>query len=204
MSVGVVAFLALIGTAGVAGLSVTPATAGANPVNLIANGSFESLAKQTTTFFPVYSGDFATINDWTVDTPSIYGEARSSVDVTSSRYWNAEDGNYSIDLAGSSKAPGGIYQDVTTTPGVEYSLSFWSAVNGDEKAGIKHTMGVSVNGTAVDKVKAVSVGRPLKWVQNTVTFTASSTTSRDRVRRHHDDGRPSRAHARQRVAGCCA
>ncbi len=38
-------------------------------------------------------------------------------------------------------------------------------------------MGVSVNGSPVDTVTAVGVGRPLQWVQNTVTFTASSATS---------------------------
>ncbi len=178
ISVGVVSLLAVVGTACVAGLSVAPSAAGASPVNLIQNGSFETVARSTTTFYPVYSGDSTTISDWTSTTPPIFGEVRSSVDVTGNHYWKAEDGKYSIDLAGSSNAPGGIYQDVTTTPGVEYSLSFWSAVNGYQKPGKKHTMGVSVNGSSVDTVKAVGVGLPLDWVQNTVTFTASSPDSR--------------------------
>ncbi len=99
------------------------------------------------------------------------------MDVVSTQYWNAEHGKYSIDLAGSTGVPGGLYQDVTTTTGEEYTLSFWSAVNGDQKPGFTHTMDVSVNGSAVDTVQAVGVGRPLDWVQNTVTFIASSTTS---------------------------
>jgi choice-of-anchor C domain-containing protein len=177
ISVGVVAILAGIGSVTALGVAVGTTTAGANPDNLILNPSFESVATPTTTFEAVVAGNSTTISDWTVFTPAIYGDRRGSVDVTSKDYWNAEDGNYSIDLAGSSRAPGGIYQNVATTPGVEYSLSFWSAVNGDEKPGMKHTMGVSVNGSALDKVKAVGVGRPLHWVQNTATFFASSSTS---------------------------
>ncbi len=176
ISVGVVAILAVIGSAAV-GISVAATTAAASPVNLIQNGSFESVATPTTTFETVPAGNSTTISDWTVFTPAIYGESPGSVDLTSNDYWNAEDGNYSIDLAGSTHAPGGVYQNVSTTPGVEYSLSFWSAVNGDEKPGMKHTMAVSVNGSALDKVKAVGVGRPLHWVQNTATFFATSSTS---------------------------
>ncbi len=202
--VGLAGLLAVTGSATAVGLSVAPTTATAAPVNLIQNGSFETVAKQTTVFERVLAGDSTFISNWTVVTPSIYGDRLGSVDVTSNQYWNAEDGNYSIDLAGTSTAPGGLYQDVATTAGVEYSLSFWSAVNGDEKPGIKHTMGVSVNGSAVDKVKAVSVGRPLQWVQNTVTFTASSNTSRIEFDDTHAQGSPSGTHPRQRVAHRCA
>ena len=155
---------------------MAPAAAGADPSNLIQNGTFGSVAPPTSTFEGVDAGNSTTISDWTVVTPSIY-EGTGSVDVVSKHYWNAETGKYSIDLAGSTHVPGGIYQDVATTPGVEYSLSFWSAVNGYEKPGIKHTMDVTVNGSELDTVKAKSVGRPLDWVQNTATFFASSATS---------------------------
>jgi choice-of-anchor C domain-containing protein len=175
--VGTAAVFAVISGATVAGMSVAPTSAGASPpTNLIQNGSFESVAQQTTSFVRVNAGSSA-ISDWTVFTPSIYEGDGGSVDYTASSYFVAEDGNYSIDLAGSSRTPGGVAQSVATTPGVEYSLSFWSAVNGKEKPGIKHIMKVSVNGSALDRVKAVSVGPNLNWVQNTATFTASSTSS---------------------------
>ena len=177
VGVGVVA-LALMGTAALVGVSTAATTAGGTPVNLIQNGSFENIAGSTTSFLTVDAGDSTTINDWTVVTPSVYGGGGGSVDVVSNDYWNAEDGNYSIDLAGTTGVPGGLYQDVATTPGVEYSLSFYSAVNGDESPGNNHTMGVTVNGTTVDTVQAVGQGRPLVWVPNTVTFTATSATSR--------------------------
>ncbi len=177
LRVGVVA-LALMGTTTLVGISVVPATSGANPLNLIQNGNFSAINGVTSTLLTVRAGDSTTIHDWTVVTPSTYPGGGGSVDVVSKYYWNAERGKYSIDLAGSTGVPGGLYQDVATTPGETYSLSFWSAVNGDQKPGTSHTMDVSVDGTAVDTVQAVGVGRPLNWVQNTTTFTASSATSR--------------------------
>jgi choice-of-anchor C domain-containing protein len=178
VSVGVVAVLAVVGSAAAVGVSVAPVMASATPVNLVQNGSFETVAKQTTTFESVPAGNSTAISDWTVVTPALYSDSgRSSVDITSKRYFNAEDGKYSIDLAGSTGTPGGIYQSVATTPGVEYSLSFWSGVNGYQKPGKKHSMAVSVNGSSLDTVQAVSAGLPVNWVENTVTFIASSTTS---------------------------
>ena len=169
--------LALMGTATVVGVSVVPTTAGAVPVNLIQNGNFEAVSQSTSTFLTVRTGDSSTISNWTVVTPSRYSGV-GSVDLVSKHYWNAEAGKYSIDLAGSTGVPGGLFQNVTTTTGEMYSLSFWSAINGQESPGVHHKMGVTVNGSPVDTVRAVSVGRLLDWVQNTVTFTASSTTSR--------------------------
>jgi choice-of-anchor C domain-containing protein len=170
--------LALMGTTTLVGLSVTAAPAHAAPVNLVQNGSFETLAEPTSSYLTVPAGDSSTISDWTVVTPSTYSGGGGSVDVVSNSYWNAEDGNYSIDLAGTTGVPGGLYQNVATTPGVQYSLSFWTAINGDEAPDNSHTIGISVNGTTVDTVQAVGVGRPLDWVQRTVAFTASSTTSK--------------------------
>ncbi len=184
--VGSVALLALMGTLTLAGATLGSVPAGADSGNLIQNGNFETVSSATSSYLPVFTGGASTIQGWTVFTPSIYS-GRGSVDVTSTHYWNAQDGQYSIDLAGTSASPGGIYQNVTTTPGVEYSLSFWSAVNGDETPHVSHTMGVTVSGLdaannveavdAADTVTASSVGRPLKWVQNAVTFTASSAST---------------------------
>ncbi len=174
LRLGVMALGTVIGT--VVWASVAPVATGADPANLIQNGSFNSVAAPTSTYEAADAGNSTTISDWTVVTPPIY-EGTGSVDVVSKHYWNAEQGKYSIDLAGSTGVPGGIYQDVATTPGVEYSLSFWSAVNGYEKPGIKHKMDVTVNGSELDTVKATGVGRPVDWVQNTATFFASSATS---------------------------
>ena len=140
---------------------MAPMTATATPAQSHPERELRERRQQTKTFVSVPAGNSTTISDWTVVTPALYSDSgRGSVDLTSKHYFNAEDGKYSIDLAGSTGVPGGVYQNVATTPGVEYSLTFWSGVNGDEKPGMKHTMAVSVNGSALDTVKAVSVGLP--------------------------------------------
>jgi len=164
-----------MGAATIIGISAAPAVAGAAPVNLIQNGNFVP-ATPTTGYETPLVGDSSTISPWTVD-----GATGGSVDVVSSSYWtNVSNAPYSIDLAGSTGVPGGVSQIVTTTPGVEYQLSFWSAVNGDEAAGNSHTTSVYVNGSLVKTVTTVGTGNKssLGWVQSTVNFTASSTSSK--------------------------
>lgn len=176
--VSAVALLVIVGIASLVGMSVVPRSTGADPTNLLTNGSFETTPTPTTSFITVLAGDTTTIPGWTVVTPSVYGGEGGSVDLKSNNYWNAEDGNYSIDLAGSTGTPGGLYQDVPTTVGAQYSLSYWSAVNGDEAPGSTHTLDVTIDGVVVAQVQAVGVGRPLDWVQHTVTVTATTTSTR--------------------------
>jgi hypothetical protein len=169
---------------------LTPATVSAGPPppsgNLILNANFETIPTvpvPTGGYLTVDAGDSTTIPHWTVVTPASYtGSNVGSVDVVSTSYngWECQGGSANcIDLAGTTEAPGGLFQQVTTTPGEEYSLSFESAVNGDESTtdGVTHTLGVTVNGSTIDTVQAVPASTPLKWVSNTITFTATSTTS---------------------------
>ncbi len=169
-----------LGAVSVAVLAV-PAAA-ANPpapsANLLTNGDFETTTTPTTSFLPVLAGDSTTLPGWTVVTPSFYGGSNGSIDLISSNYWNPEHGNYSIDLAGSTGTPGGVYQDVPTVSGGQYALTYWSAVNGDEGPGNTHSIDVTFDGTVVATVQEVGVGRPLVWAQHTVTVTADSTSSR--------------------------
>jgi choice-of-anchor C domain-containing protein len=172
------ALLATICVASLAGITVSSTTAGADPVNLLTNGDFETTPTPTTSFLPVLSGDSTTLPGWTVTTPSTYGGSNGSIDLISANYWNPEHGNYSIDLAGTSGTPGGVYQDVATVQGAQYLLSYWSAVNGDEAPGTTHMLNVTFDGTVVATIQEAGVGRPLVWVQHTITVTADSTTSR--------------------------
>ena len=134
----------------------------------------------------VVAGDSTTIAGWTVVTPSTYeGPNVGSVDIVADTYstvpgkeWNAQDGHYSVDLAGTTGAPGGIYQDVPTTVGATYTLSYYTAVNGDESPGTSHTLTVNVTGQSPVNVTAVGVGEPLDWVLNTATVVATSSTTR--------------------------
>lgn len=185
--------LAILGTTtltGVAGIASESAPAGADPTNLVANGSFETLPSGTALpgsgYQPVTAGGSTTIPGWTVVTPSSYsGSNVGSVDVVSDTYstvpgsnWNAEDGHYSIDLAGTTQAPGGLYQDVPTTVGATYTLSYWTAVNGDEAPGTNHTVTVSVTGQNPISINAAGVGEPLAWVSHSTTIVATSSTTR--------------------------
>jgi choice-of-anchor C domain-containing protein len=173
------AVLPIVGLATLVGTSVAPQVAGADPaVNVVTNGSFETTTAPTSSYSTVLAGDSTTVPGWTVVTPSKYGTSGGSVDLTANAYWNAEDGNYSIDLAGTSAAPGGIYQNVPTTPDVQYTLTYWTGVNGDETPGNTHTMNVVVGGTTVASVQSVGVGKPLHWVQQSAVVTATSSSTR--------------------------
>ncbi len=174
------ALLPIAGLATFAGTSVLAQGAAADSPNLITNGSFETTTAPTSSYSTVLAGDSTTIPGWTVVTPSLYGASGGSVDLTAATYnnWGAQDGNYSIDLAGTSSEPGGLYQDVPTTPGVEYSLTYWTAVNGDQAPNQAHTMNVVVGGVTVATVQALSAGAPLQWVPQTTTVTATSSTTR--------------------------
>jgi Protein of unknown function (DUF642) len=188
-------FASALVTFGIGGgvfLLVPATTAGAAfSGGLIANGDFATPSVTAGDYLTVDAGA-TTISGWTVVTPSMYGGSGGSVDVVSSSYngWGCQDGSSNcIDLAGTSSEPGGLYQNVSTTPGEEYSLSFGSAVNGDEPEGISNTMDVTVSdvsggpgGTvdgvdATDTVTATSAGNgnPLNWEeQGPITFIAGA------------------------------
>jgi Protein of unknown function (DUF642) len=183
------ALLPLVGLATFLGTSVVSQAAGGDPVppvNLVTNGDFGATTAPTNSYSTVLAGDpttaAATIPGWTVVTPSIYAPLVGSVDLVSADYnnWGAQgDSSYSIDLGGTSGAAGGIYQNVPTTPGLEYLLKFFTAVNGDQVQGQSHLMGVVVGDTSLPQIQALSAGtgNPLQWVPQTYQFTATSSST---------------------------
>ena len=104
-----------------AGLAASPAHASAN---LLSNGSFED---------PIVGGGFVTVGSpgsmgaWSVDS--------GSIDHIGS-YWQAADGNQSVDMSGNSD--GKISQTVNTSAGLQYELSWWEAGNNDGGNVVKH------------------------------------------------------------------
>lgn len=88
--------------------------------NLITNGSFEQGYLPGGRDYTVYAPNSTTITGWTV--------SDGSVDYIG-WYWQAAEGNRSLDLSGFSL--GTIYQDFPTTPGTEYFVRFALAGNPD-------------------------------------------------------------------------
>jgi choice-of-anchor C domain-containing protein len=137
----------------------TPATA-AGP-NLLTNGSFET---------PVAGSPFQTVGSgnnfggWSVDS--------GSIDVING-YWNAEDGNQSLDMSGLD--PGTISQSVNTFAGQRYELSFWMAGNTDNGNQVKQLESL-INGNVLAVSSFDTAGKSannMGWQQYSYDFTAA-------------------------------
>jgi len=99
-------------------LALGAASAHADLINLISNGSFEDGAKKIGRFVTVKPQE-ATITDWRVTS--------GTVDYIGT-YWQASDGNRSIDLTGTPDN-GTLATTFTTTPGITYKVLFDLAGN---------------------------------------------------------------------------
>jgi len=138
------------------------------PGNLVVNGGFELPSDGSSTYIE-YAGGSTAIPGWTV--------GGNSVDVTSTSYWEADQGTQSLDLAGS--APGSVTQTVATTPGATYTLSWALAGNTNCGASVK-TMDVGWNGTVVDAPTFDTTGHSnssMGYVDEQVTVTATGPSS---------------------------
>ena len=93
-------------------ISIFPFTISAQ----IVNGSFEDPEVPVNGFFYFPGG--STIPGWTIG-GSGYG---AGIEVTHTSYWQASNGNNSVDLIGI--YPGSISQDIPTFTGVTYTVSF--------------------------------------------------------------------------------
>ena len=150
--------------------------------DIVANGLFKVTGHAQTTLtannLVTEDAGSTTLPGWTVFTPSVYS-GLGSIDVENYLYWNSVQGktDNSVTLAGTSAAPGGISQTVATIPGLQYTLVFWTAVNGDETPGVTHTCTVSVDGTSIAVIQQASASRPVQWKKQTYQITATSTTT---------------------------
>ncbi|KPA18894.1 conserved hypothetical protein, secreted [Candidatus Magnetomorum sp. HK-1] len=98
-------------------LTLTNITNAQNLIDLangVGSGSFE-LGEFADQNYVILSKDSTVIKGWTVET--------ESVDWVKYSYWNAADGNYSIDLNGDFVS-GCIYTTVPTVRGEKYNVSF--------------------------------------------------------------------------------
>lgn len=108
--------------AALSALTLASASLGAQ----VSDGSFEN--GSATSPYQTYSQG-QTFGAWTVGTGNV---AVQTVDLING-YWTAKDGVKSVDLNGTS--PGSVFQNIMTTSGQTYNLSFWMAGNDDASAG---------------------------------------------------------------------
>jgi hypothetical protein len=153
----------LIGAIALLGAAVAPA-------NLVVNGDFEvpqTLDAASTGFIVVATGDNTSISGWT--SGGRFGDI--SVDIVSSigfPSYPAYTGTQMIDLAGT-PGPGAINQDVATSIGTKYILTFATSSNGGPNA-----LEVYWEGVLLDTVATPTLGT---WTTHSYVVTASTTAS---------------------------
>jgi choice-of-anchor C domain-containing protein len=147
--------------------AVVPVAAHAN---LISNGTFAAPGCASSTFCE-YNGGSTSITGWTV--------TGSSVDLITG-YWQAPPGGgNSVDLDGAGQ--GGVASSsFSSNNGSQYELTFDLSGNPDGNLG-PHTVQVDIDGTIQDftfdtAAEANSKG-DMKWVQESMIFTANTTLS---------------------------
>jgi choice-of-anchor C domain-containing protein len=163
----VCALSAVVSAAGIAAVPMSAASA--DPANVIVNGSFESPSIWQTNQLVEYEAGSTAIPGWSI--------GGNSIDLVGENYWQAEDGDQSIDLSGS--APGSVSQTVATTPGQNYTLTWYMAGNTNCGQAIK-TMDVSWNGTLVDAPTFNDSGDSngsMGWEQMQLNVTATGASS---------------------------
>jgi choice-of-anchor C domain-containing protein len=163
-----ITFAALAGSA----LIASPVYAAAE---LVTNGGFEAVAVSG-----AYTANTTTLSGWTV--------AAGDIDIIGS-YWQANVGNQSIDLSGCSA--GTIRQQLTTTSGTSYNLSYFVSGNpgdpGDPPPSPTTrsavlSVGTSSGGSEIgtQPIAFDTAGNTLTsmgWTAKSYTFTASSAAT---------------------------
>ena len=147
------------------GLAATLSFGSAANAATIVNGSFEVGVNPGS--FATLPGGSTAINGWTI--------GGASVDYIGS-YWTAQDGNRSIDLAGS--GIGSISQIIATNIGQMYNVSFFVSRNPD--GGLTPRNGfVDVGGTPtlVSFANGESTKDNMGWELRNFGFTATSTNT---------------------------
>ncbi|HVS71646.1 MAG TPA: choice-of-anchor C family protein [Phycisphaerae bacterium] len=170
--------LAILSAAALTAVATVPAAR----ATLLANGSFEQLNLAAT---PINSHGFVTLHPGQT---SLAGWAISgnTVDVVPGSYWQAANGNWSVDLTGT-PGVGAVSQVVGTSAGAMYKLTFDLSANPENitsEASLAKMLRVSVQSstTLLNQVDYSSfVGTRTKdnmlYVTETLFFTANSSAT---------------------------
>jgi choice-of-anchor C domain-containing protein len=135
--------------------------------SVVKDGSFEWPLASPGSFDTYVAG--TTFGNWTV--------AFGTVDLVNT-YWKAYNGVQSVDLSGIDT--GAIEQDLATTPGQSYELSFWLAANPECGPTIKR-LAVWWDGRQVAIRRGDDTGHSdadMGWTRHRLTLTATGATTR--------------------------
>jgi choice-of-anchor C domain-containing protein len=160
--------LAVVLTASVIAVAQQPSSI-ADPANLIQNGSFESPSIWQTNSVVDYLAGSTAMPDWTI--------GGNSIDLVGENYWDAEDGDQSVDLSGS--APGSVSQSLATTAGTNYTLTWYMAGNTNCGQPVK-TMDVYWDGALVDAPTfndSADSSTSMGWVELQLNVQATGSSS---------------------------
>jgi choice-of-anchor C domain-containing protein len=160
------------GSLTIAGQTFTVNQSAGPAISILVNGSFESATVSPDGFRTLQPGD-ASISGWVV--------VGASIDYIGT-FWQASDGQRSLDLDGTPTGPGGISQTFTTIPGVQYFVSFDMAGNpqrGFQTGPVVKPMRVSADGQSKE-FTFDTTGRSFSnmgWMHFSWTFTADNLSA---------------------------
>lgn len=143
---------------------------------LIQNGSFEQ---------GLDPGGFTTLSEGS--TAIVSWNVVGTIDYIGT-YWQAQDGQRSLDLNGNSN--GGVWQEFATAPGTTYRVSFFLSGNPDGGPLLKQ-VNVSVNDQGLQTYSFVLGGSrrdSMNWTAFDYTFQAGGTTTKLLFRSENADG----------------
>lgn len=148
------------------------ATAGSNSAHaaFFSNGSFENGTN------PPAVGNFRTLNTGNTDITGWVVQA-NGIDWVEKNFWQASNGNYSVDL--SALSAGGIQQTFDTVVGTQYTVSFDLAGNPEGGPVVKSVDVLATGGvTSNYTFDTTGKSRPnMGWLTKSYSFTASSTST---------------------------
>ena len=141
----------------------------ASRADLLVNGDFEQgpSIPSLNPIFSVAPGNTA-LTGWTV--------TGGAINIVTDNYWVPFSGHRSVAL--SSTGPGGIQQDIPTSPGAIYRLTF--SISGEPLSSptLKH-LRVTAGGTVQDETFDITPAWQwdMMWSQRTLDFTATGSTT---------------------------
>jgi choice-of-anchor C domain-containing protein len=141
--------------------------------NIIRNGSFEDPISGTTQTGAILYGSVTSFRGGTTFDGWVVG--RDSVDIVPASFWTPPDGSQSLELNG--LGPGYIYQDLNTTPGEMYTLTFAMAANGNLQTAFVGRLRVSFGGVQSEDFEKQSEAT-IAFATRSTSFVATESVTR--------------------------